>query len=131
MLRARGFGRERPELVRRILRWLAYRPGSPAHQRHLVRFLRRGSGSPGSLRLVNVLRNTPSILRALQENVRSIQAVLDCIKAITIPSPAASSIIHIYLRSATLKALDPTTPSPREPPSFDIAGVERVLQHIL
>ena len=52
-------------------------------------------------------------------------------------SHAASPIIHIHLRSpapssaATLKAPNPSTPAPREPPSFDIAGEERVLQDIV
>jgi serine palmitoyltransferase len=55
-------------------------------------------------------RNTPSILSALQENERATRVVLDCIKAITTPSHAASSTIRIHLRSAaplssaTLKA---------------------------
>ena len=86
---------------------------------------------------INILRNTPSILSTLQENVRAIRAVLDRVDAITIPSHAASPIIHIHLRSpapssaATLKAPNPTTPAPREPPSFDIAGEERVLQDIV
>jgi serine palmitoyltransferase len=86
---------------------------------------------------INILRNTPSILSTLQENVRAIRAVLDQVEAITIPSHAASPIIHIHLRSATpmssatLKAPNPMTPAPREPPSFDIAGEERVLQDIV
>ena len=85
----------------------------------------------------NILRNMPSILSTLQENVRAIRAVLDRVDAITIPSHAASPIIHIHLRSpapssaATLKAPNPTTHAPREPPSFDIAGEERVLQDIV
>ncbi|KAH9029593.1 pyridoxal phosphate-dependent transferase [Lactarius pseudohatsudake] len=35
---------------------------------------------------INILRNTPSILSTLQENVRAIRAVLDRVEAITIPS---------------------------------------------
>lgn len=72
-----------------------------------------------------------------KENVRAIRAVLDRVEAITIPSHAASPIIHIHLRSATpsssatLKAPNPTSPVPREQPSFDIAGEERVLQDIV
>jgi serine palmitoyltransferase len=84
---------------------------------------------------INILRNTPSILT--QENVRAIRAVLDRVEAITIPSHAASPIIHFHLRSAapsssaTLKVPNPSTPALREPPSFDIAGEERVLQDIV
>ena len=51
---------------------------------------------------INILRNTPSILSTLQENVRAIRAVLYRIGAVTIPSHAASPIIHMQLRSATL-----------------------------
>ncbi|KAN0139450.1 Pyridoxal phosphate-dependent transferase [Lactarius tabidus] len=86
---------------------------------------------------INILRNTPSILSTLQENVRAIRAVLDRVEAITIPSHAASPIIHIHLRSATpsssatLKPPNPTTPAPREAPSFDIAAEERTLQDIV
>jgi serine palmitoyltransferase len=69
--------------------------------------------------------------------VRAIRAVLDRVEAITIPSFAASPIIHIHLRSATpssaatLKPPNPTTPAPREAPSFDIASEERTLQDIV
>ncbi|KAH9060257.1 serine palmitoyltransferase [Lactarius vividus] len=45
---------------------------------------------------INILRNMPSILSTLQENVRAIQANLDRVEAITIPSHAASPIIHIH-----------------------------------
>ena len=53
---------------------------------------------------INILRNTPSILSTLQENMRAIRSVLDRVDAITIPSHAASPIIHIHLRSATPSA---------------------------
>ena len=86
---------------------------------------------------INILRNTPSILSTLQENVRAIRAILDRVEAITIPSHAASPIIHIHLRSAmpsasaSTKAPHAATPAPREAPSFDIAGEERLLQDIV
>ncbi|KAH8980692.1 serine palmitoyltransferase [Lactarius akahatsu] len=89
---------------------------------------------------INILRNTPSILSTLQENVRAIRAVLDRVEAITIPSHATSPIIHIYLRSAatlsastsvSAKPPKPATPAPRDAPSFDIAGEERLLQDIV
>ncbi|KAH8979537.1 serine palmitoyltransferase [Lactarius hatsudake] len=77
---------------------------------------------------INILRNTPSILSTLQEN------------AITIPSHAASPIIHIHLRSAptlsvstsvSAKPPNPANPAPRDAPSFDIASEERLLQDIV
>ncbi|KAI9438081.1 serine palmitoyltransferase [Lactarius indigo] len=89
---------------------------------------------------INILRNTPSILSTLQENVRAMRAVLDRVDGITIPSHAASPIIHIHLRSAaTLSASTPTsaklpnpaTPAPRDGPWFDIACEERILQDIV
>ncbi|KAH9052200.1 serine palmitoyltransferase [Lactarius vividus] len=86
---------------------------------------------------INILRNTPSILSTLQENVRAIRAVLDRVEAITIPSHAASPIIHIQLRSSApavpipAKPSNPATPAPREAPSFDIEGEERLLQDIV
>ncbi|KAH8983453.1 serine palmitoyltransferase [Lactarius akahatsu] len=86
---------------------------------------------------INILRNTPSILSTLQENVRAIRAVLDRVEAITIPSHAASPIIHIHLRSSapaasvSAKPSNPATPAPREAPSFDIVGEERLLQDIV
>lgn len=84
---------------------------------------------------INILRNTPSILSTLQENVRAIRAVLDRVETITIPSHAASPVIHIHLHSATpsasAKPSNPATPAQRDAPSFDIAGEERLLQDIV
>ena len=87
---------------------------------------------------INILRNTPSILSTLQENVRVIRAALDRIESVTIPSHAASPIIHIHLRTATpslsvtaLKAPNPATAASRDAPSFDIPGEERLLQDIV
>ncbi|KAH9034364.1 serine palmitoyltransferase [Lactarius deliciosus] len=76
----------------------------------------------------------------LAENVRAIRTVLDRVEAITIPSHPASPIVHIYLRSAatlsastsvSAKPPNPATPAPRDAPSFDIAGEERLLQDIV
>ena len=83
---------------------------------------------------INILRNTPSILSTLQENVRAIRAVLDLIDAVTIASHAASPIAHIQLRFATpsayalVKPVKPATPAPRDALSSDIAGEECLLQ---
>ncbi|KAN0139416.1 hypothetical protein V8E53_002917 [Lactarius tabidus] len=68
-----------------------------------------------------------SVSESINESGRRIQAVLDHVEAITIPSHTVLPIVHIHLRSATsssvtLKKLNPATPAPREPPSFDIAG---------
>ncbi|KAI9452056.1 serine palmitoyltransferase [Lactarius psammicola] len=88
---------------------------------------------------INILRNTPSILSTLQENVRAIRAVLDRVEVITIPSHAASPIIHIHLRSAATLSPDARLrsrriqrpPAPRDAPTFDIIGEEHLLQDIV
>ncbi|KAH8979343.1 hypothetical protein EDB92DRAFT_1806561 [Lactarius akahatsu] len=89
---------------------------------------------------VNILRNTPSILSTLQENVRTIRAVLDPVEAITIPSHPASPIIHTHLHSAPMRSASTSgsakppntaTPAPRNALSFDTAGEERLLQDIV
>jgi serine palmitoyltransferase len=80
---------------------------------------------------INILRNTPSILSTLQENIRAIRSILDRVDCITIPSHTASPIIHIYVRtqSPTLAAAAKSAnPSPL---SFDIAVEERLLQDIV
>ncbi|KAH9032102.1 serine palmitoyltransferase [Lactarius hengduanensis] len=89
---------------------------------------------------INILRNTPLILRKLQVNVRAIRAILDQVEAITIPSHADSPIIHIHLRSAatisastsaSTKPPNPVTFAPPEAPSFVITGEERLLRDIV
>jgi len=96
---------------------------------------------------INILRNTPSILSTLQENVRAIRAVLERVDCITIPSHPASPIIHIHVRTppathlhplaltgstpATTKPSNPASPVPRDAPAFDIAVEERLLQDIV
>ncbi len=85
---------------------------------------------------INILRNTPSILSTLEENVRAIRGVLDRIEVTTVPSHAASPVVYIHLRSvaapsAPAEPPNPATPAPRDAPSFDIAGEERLLQDIV
>ncbi|KAH8986394.1 hypothetical protein EDB86DRAFT_3082856 [Lactarius hatsudake] len=84
------------------------------------------AGSLSASEGINILRNTPSILSTLQENVRAIRAVLDLVEAITFPSHAVSPIVHICLRSAatlsastsvSAKPPNPATPAPRDAPS--------------
>jgi serine palmitoyltransferase len=56
---------------------------------------------------INILRNTPSILETLQENVRAARAILDRVEVITIPSHPASPIVHIYVRQTPPALLSP------------------------
>src|SRR5712675_2060749 len=85
---------------------------------------------------INILRNTPSILSTLQENVRAMRAVFERVDCITIPSHPASPIIHIHVRtppathlhplappssSAAAKPSNPASPVARDAPAFDIA----------
>ncbi|KAH9029598.1 hypothetical protein EDB85DRAFT_2275996 [Lactarius pseudohatsudake] len=74
------------------------------------------------------------------ENVYAILAVLDRVEVVTIPSHAASPIIHIYLRSAAMLSAptcasaeppEPATPAPRGASSSGIPGKERLLQGIV
>jgi serine palmitoyltransferase len=95
---------------------------------------------------INILRNTPSILTTLQENIHAVRAVLERVDCITIPSHPASPIIHIHVRtppathlsplsvpapSAPAKPSNPASPVPRDAPTFDIATEERLLQDIV
>lgn len=95
---------------------------------------------------INILRNTPSILSTLQENIHVMRAILERVDCITIPSHPASPIIHIHVRtppathmsplsvpaaSASAKPSNPASPAPRDAPTFDIAAEERLLQDIV
>ena len=67
---------------------------------------------------INILRNTPSILTTLQENVRAVRAILDKVDYISIPTHPASAVIHINVRpapSAHGQLLSPTPLSPALP----------------
>ena len=96
------------------------------------------AGSEG----INILRNTPSILTTLQENVRAVRAILDRVDCITIPSHAASPVIHLQIRWPTLqvppmtsvpsnKPSNPLSVKPRDPPQFNIELEERLLQEVV
>ncbi|KAH9164377.1 serine palmitoyltransferase [Lactarius sanguifluus] len=76
----------------------------------------------------------------LAEDVCAILSVLDQVEAITIPTHAASPIIHIYLWSAAMLSApafasaeppDPATPAPRGASSSGIPGKERLQQGIV
>jgi hypothetical protein len=134
-------GRQWPELFGRILRRFPYRRGPPAHQRHFVRFLSRDPGAPRSFGLGGHQHPPEHALypkHAAGERARDPRAVLDRIDTLTIPSHAASPIIHIHLRTATpsltvaaAKAANPAMAAPGDALSFDIAGEECPLQNIV
>ena len=70
---------------------------------------------------INIIRNTPSILETLQENIRAARAILDRVEVITIPSHPASPIVHIYVRQ--------TPPALLSPPPFSSSAVALKSQH--
>ncbi|KAN0139152.1 hypothetical protein V8E53_003041 [Lactarius tabidus] len=90
-------------------------------------------------RATSFVRRCISLCLKLQENMPAIRAVLGRVGVIANSSLllAASPIVHIHLRtatpssSATLKAPNPTTPTPHGPLSCDIVGEERVCQDIV
>lgn len=91
---------------------------------------------------ISILRNTPSILSTLQENVRAVRAILDRVDYITIPSHPVSATIHLQIRWPTLqvpqaitsspsKPSNPLSVKPRDPPQYDVEQEERLLQDIV
>lgn len=96
---------------------------------------------------INILRANPGILATLQENVRSVHAVLAPLVAggvITVPSHIASPIVHICIKPLSASSLSPSTAAvtthhksnptsiqPRDPPSFDIDAEEKLLQEVV
>ena len=93
---------------------------------------------------INILRHTPSILAALQDNIRVARSILDRLDCIIIPSHPASPIIHIHIRPPSPSTLQvpPTTGVaprtfqskhilPRDPEKFDIEVEERMLQDVV
>lgn len=73
---------------------------------------------------INHLRNSPSILTALHDNVDIIRSMLERTEGITVLGHRASPIIHFCLRNST-QYLTLT------PPSLDHEAEERVLQDIV
>lgn len=103
---------------------------------------------------ISILRNTPSILSTLHENIRTIRSVLERIDLISVPSHAASPIILFTIRtpaelasssSSSTLALptashhgpgkhshsNPTSVQPRDAPEFDIEAEERLCQEVV
>ncbi|KAI0708671.1 serine palmitoyltransferase [Earliella scabrosa] len=97
-----------------------------------------GAASEG----ISLLRNTPSLLTTLHENVRAVRAILDRVDCITIPSHPASATIHLQIRWPTLqipkentsspgKPSNPLSVKPRDPPQFNVELEEKLLQDIV
>ena len=73
--------------------------GIPAHQRHLVPFLRRSPDAPklvtvSALEGIDILRIMSSIFSTMQENSPAIQAVLDRVEAVTTLSHASLPVVR-------------------------------------
>jgi serine palmitoyltransferase len=119
----RGFRRERPGLIRRILHWLAY------HQRIkgtsfvffvAVTALLAVSASES----INILRNTPSILSTLPENTQKMCGRSGPRWAITILSHAASPNHPYPLTTCeAIVGCDHEAPGPNDPCSTRAAVV--------
>jgi serine palmitoyltransferase len=96
---------------------------------------------------INMLRNTPSILATLHENIQVARAILDRVDCITIPSHPASPIIHIYIKNSksslhpssaatmitSTKASNPTSILPKDAANWDwdIPAEEKILQDVV
>jgi len=81
---------------------------------------------------INILRNTPSILATLQENVQAARAILDRLECITIPSHPASPIIHIYIKHKPLpKTADTDKDKDNQQDNDEGEEEERLLQDVV
>ncbi|KIY68343.1 serine palmitoyltransferase [Cylindrobasidium torrendii FP15055 ss-10] len=98
---------------------------------------------------IDILKNTPSLLEGLHDNVRAARAILDKVDGINIPSHPASPMIHIQLKSpgassggglhpsaALVMPTKPSNPSsilPREASTWDwdVQNEELILQEVV
>ena len=86
---------------------------------------------------INILRNTPSIMVQLQENIRAIRAILDKLDYITVTSHPASPIIHICIRNPNVDGRkssgksNPHSILPYNPTVYEIDKEERLLQEVV
>jgi serine palmitoyltransferase len=90
---------------------------------------------------INILRNTPSVLSSLQDNIHTARAILDRVDCITIPSHPASPIIHLTVRPLSPATLHPPSFATSSPPSrkglsqdvlqADVETEERLLQDVV
>ncbi|KZV73160.1 serine palmitoyltransferase [Peniophora sp. CONT] len=94
---------------------------------------------------MTVLRETPSLLAVLQENVHAVRAVLDKSDVLEIPSHPAAPIITLHIKPTSASSLSPSAvpPSssgkhsnpthilPAHAPVYDIEKEESLLQEIV
>ena len=93
---------------------------------------------------INILRNTPSVLSSLQDNIHTARAILDKADGISIPSHPASPIIHVTVRPLSPSTLQLPSFSASPPPSrkglssqqpdialADMEAEERLLQDVV
>lgn len=97
---------------------------------------------------IQVLRETPSLLAGLQENVQAVRAVLDKSDVLEIPSHPAAPVITLHIKQSVLapSSLSPSavppTPTkhthsnpthilPANAPTYDIEREEALLQEIV
>ncbi|OAX37337.1 PLP-dependent transferase [Rhizopogon vinicolor AM-OR11-026] len=73
---------------------------------------------------ITYLRNNPSVLLTLQDNIRAVRAVLEKTEGITLLGHRASPIIHFCLRTQQ-QSLSVT------PATYDYEAEERILQDIV
>ncbi|KAL4072261.1 serine palmitoyltransferase [Scleroderma citrinum] len=94
------------------------------------------AGSEG----ISYLRNTPSALTTLQENVAVVRAVLEKTEGITLVGHLTSPIVHFYLKAptytngaanGTAASSSATVMPPPAGPSFDCEAEEKILQDIV
>lgn len=82
---------------------------------------------------INILRNTPSILETLQENVCAARSILDRLDCIIISSHPASPVIHIFVRQQSPSSLHPSSalsissPSKHHPSSHSATSAKNVV----
>ena len=69
---------------------------------------------------ISVLRDTPSVMENLRENIRVIRNVLEKLDCITVGSHPASPIIHVYVKPSSASSL--ALPSADSPPASSKTG---------
>ena len=75
---------------------------------------------------INILRDAPSIMTSLQENVRAVRAVLDKVDCVTIPSHPASPVIHLQVKPFRKQTKERSTTSQRSRTAEHETSNERI-----